>query len=75
MEHKWRDYTTSGYTYISAAQIYFLLGETSSQHFMLVQIYIYNDNGVAITRNFFFKYAKMSFLVLTKKIQAQKRYN
>ena len=36
---------------------------------------LHQPRGVAITCNFFFRYAYMSFLVLTKKIQAQKRYN
>ena len=36
---------------------------------------LHQPRGVAITCNYFFRYAYMSFLVLTKKIQAQKRYN
>ena len=36
---------------------------------------LHQPRGVAITCNFFFRYAYMYFLVLTKKIPAQKRYN
>ena len=36
---------------------------------------LHQPRGVAITCNFFFSICILSFLVLTKKIQAQKRYN